>query len=133
MPTFANADELYACLRPTFGRVAEGDPAAFDGLMKGRLLIRFKTSGPSAEISLDGRQRPVQLSYGMMSTRADLEAELPADVLHLILLDQLSIKQAMAKGQIRVRGPAWKLAVVIDVIKAGRRFYPEIVKQHQGA
>jgi hypothetical protein len=128
MATFAHADALYACLRPMFSRIATEAPAAYDGLLRSRLQVKFKVTAPAAEIVIDGRQRPVMVTYGPAAGRPDLEAELAADTLHQILLDALSIKKAMANGQIRVRGPAWKLSVVIDVIKAGRRFYPDIVK-----
>jgi len=128
MPAFAHADALYACLRPMFARISSDAPAAYDGLLKSRLQVKFRLTAPAAEVLIDGRQRPVMVTYGPAVGRPDLEAELAADTLHQILLDALSIKKAMANGQIRVRGPAWKLSVVIDVIKAGRRFYPDIAK-----
>jgi hypothetical protein len=128
MPTFAHSDALYACLRPMFARISAEAPAAYDGLLKSRLQVKFKVTAPAAEVVIDGRQRPVMVTYGPSAGRPDLEAALSAETLHQILLDALSIKKAMASGHIRVRGPAWKLSVVIDVIKAGRRFYPEIFK-----
>jgi hypothetical protein len=102
-------------------------------VLKNRLSVKFKLTGPTAEVVLDGRQRRVQLAFGPTAGRPDLEAELATDTLHQLLLDELSIKKAMAQGLIRVRGPAWKLSVLIDVIKAGRRFYPDIVKRQAEA
>lgn len=64
------------------------------------------------------------------AARADLKVALAVDTLHLLLMDELSIKKAMGAGLIRVKGPAWKLPVLFDVIQAGRRFYPEAVR-HQ--
>jgi hypothetical protein len=127
MPVYARAEALYAALRPMFAQVQTAAPECFDGLQKARLSVRLKTTNPATEVLLDGRRGPVQVSFGPGPARADLEAEISADNLHLMLLGELSIKKAMANRLIRVRGTAWKLSVLIAVIQAGRRFYPEIV------
>jgi len=127
MPVFARPEALYAVLRPMFEQVQAEAPEAFRGLLNARLSIRLKTTQPATEVLLNGRRPPLQVAFGPMPERADLEAEITADHLHLMLLGDLSIKKAMANRQIRVRGPAWKLSVLIDIIKAGRRFYPNLV------
>jgi hypothetical protein len=110
-----------------FEQVQAQAPEAFRGLLNARLSIRLKTTQPATEVLLNGRRPPLQVAFGPTPERADLEAEIAADHLHLMLLDELSIKKAMANRQIRVHGPAWKLSVLIDIIKAGRRFYPNLV------
>jgi hypothetical protein len=40
------------------------------------------------------------------------------------------MKKAMGRGLIKVRGPAWKLRPLIDLIHAGRMHYPEVLRQH---
>jgi hypothetical protein len=127
MPVFAHPEALYAVLRPTFEQVQALAPDCFRGLLAARLSVRLKSVHPATEVLLDGRQAPIKVSFGPSPGRADLEAELSADHLHLLLMDELSIKKAMANRQIRVRGPAWKLSVLIDIIKAARRFYPDRV------
>jgi len=127
MPVFARPEALYAVLRPMFEQVQAEAPEAFRGLLNARLSIRLRITQPATEVLLNSRRPPLQVTFGPVPERADLEAEIAADHLHLMLLDELSIKKAMANRQIRVRGPAWKLSVLIDIIKAGRRFYPSLV------
>ena len=126
MPVYAQPADLYGSLRATFQRVQRQLPECFSGLLSARLALRIKTTQPATEMLLNGRRAPVQISFGPSAERADLEAEMTADDLHLMLLDQLSIKKAMANRQIRVRGPAWKLSVLIRIVQAARQFYPHL-------
>jgi hypothetical protein len=144
MPFYRSRDALYSCLRTTFSRIAKGSPDHLDGLkglMASRMVIRLKCTAPAAEITLDGRVRPFKASYGApvpsaslrgsATLRADLTVELAADTLHLILLDALSIKKAVADGKIKVLGPVWKLKVLVDLIKGARTYYPEVLREQE--
>lgn len=131
MPYYQNPQALYDNLRATFRRIEKESPDHLDGLkslMAARMVIRLKCSGPAAEITLNGRERPFQASYGASALRADLTVDLSADTLHSILLDELSIKKAVADGKIKVHGPVWKLKVLVDLIKAARVYYPDVVR-----
>lgn len=124
---------MYEAMRALFSQLEARSPAALAGLLQERLSLRFKCTDPAAEITLDGHKRPVQISYGPAAGRPDLDLEMPADVLHNILLDELSMKKAMGSGRIRVHGPAWKLKVMIDIVKAGRTIYPAIARRYAAA
>lgn len=130
MPVFAQPADLSGVLRATFQHVQSRSPECFSGLLAARLSLRIKSNRPATEVLLNGRRAPVLISFGPSAERADLEAELSADDLHLLLMDQLSIKKAMANRQIRVHGPAWKLSVLIRIIQAARQYYPEQVAAH---
>lgn len=132
MAFYPSADTLYDILRATFRRIEKDSPDHLDGLkslMASWLVIRLKCTGPAAEITINGRERPFQASYGPSPLRADLTVDLAADNLHLILMDELSIKKAVADGKIRLRGPVWKLKVLVDLIKAARAYYPAIIRK----
>jgi hypothetical protein len=58
---------------------------------------------------------------------------LAADNLHLILLHELSIKKAWGAGQIKVKGPVWKLKVLTDLVQGAREYYPTVLKEHEAA
>jgi hypothetical protein len=130
MPVFAQPADLYDLLRATFQRVQDQMPGCFGGLLSARLTLRLKTTQPPTQMLLNGRRAPVQITFGPSADRADLEAEVAADDLHLMLMHQLSIKKAMANRRIRVRGPAWKLSVLIAIIQAARQFYPDLLAAH---
>lgn len=131
MAFFASPNRFYACLGDVLTRIQKDAPAVSDGVSASRLLIRLKCTTPAAEIMLNGRQRPFQISFGPSKLRPDLEMELSGDTLHRLLLHEITTKKAMAGGLIKVRGPAWKLSPLIGVIQAGREFYPQALKKHR--
>jgi hypothetical protein len=131
MPVYRTADAFYQCMRATFDWIQREAPEALKGLAAARLSLRLRCSAPAAEVLLNGRQRPFQTTYGPAGLRPDLDIQLSADTLHRILMDQLSMKKAVGSGLIKVRGPVWKLRPLIDVIHAGRIYYPEAARRHK--
>jgi hypothetical protein len=132
MPFYSDTDSLYGSLRAVFTHIEKDSPQAYKGLTRSRLALRIRCTAPAAEVLLDGRQPgKVKASYGGAAGRPDLDVELAADTLHHILLDTLSMRKAMGGGLIKVRGPAWKLSALIDVIKAGRLVYPDVLRKQK--
>jgi hypothetical protein len=129
MPFYSNADQLYTCIGTLFDRVLTEIPAVSQGILAARMLIRLRCREPQSEIILNGRQRPIQTSFGATSQRPDLDVELAGDTLHYILLDHLSIRKAMANGELRVRGPIWKTSPLAELLRQGRAFYPQVLRE----
>ena len=134
MPFYTNSETLYAALRATFARIEKEAPDHLDGLhslMATKTILRLKCTAPVAEVTLNGREKQFKATYGPSPLRADLTIELASDTLHLILLDELSIKKAYGNGKIKVVGPAWKLKVLTDLVKGARQYYPAVVKEQK--
>ena len=131
MPVYHSVKTFYGCLKAMFDRIESKAPAAMKGLAAAHLSLRIMCALPEAEVTLDGHQRPVHTTYGPAPARADLDVIMSADTLHAILMDELSMKKAMGSGLVQVHGPAWKLKVLIDIVKAGRLFYPALARQHK--
>ena len=133
MPVYETSDQFYATLRQLFERVREETPNPVDALVSTRLAIRLQLSQPQAVITIYGRRRPVEIAYGNSSPisqqRADLEAELTADTLHYILLDELSLKKAIANRQLKVRGPVWRTKPLAEILDQGKKHYPQILRE----
>jgi hypothetical protein len=88
----------------------------------------MRTSTPVTEISFNGRQNPLQILYGASPLRPDIELEIPADLLHGILLNQITMRKAYSTGKIKLRGPIWRAFVLENIFHAGQAIYPQIVK-----
>lgn len=129
MPFFADDEQLYAVAETLFTRLQEEDPGATDSVLASHLVIRLRTSKPAAEFTLNGRRRPVQISYGPSHPRPTLDIKLAADTLHRILMDELSLKKALANGQLEVHGPVWKATVLADVFHGGQAIYPQVLEE----
>ncbi len=129
MSIYADTDEFYAAARALFTRIEQADPHAGDAIVASHLVMRLRSTAPDAEITISGRRRPVQITYGRDSMRPSLEIELPADLLHRILLGELSLKKALASGELKVSGPVWRATALEDLFRQSRSLYPEILRE----
>lgn len=129
MPFFADSEQLYACTRALFSRIQEQDPGAADAILASHLVIRLRCTRPEAEITINGRKRPVQTTYGPSRLRPTLDIELAADTLHRIMLGEQSMKKALANGQLKVRGPVWKATALADLFYRGQAIYPQVLRE----
>jgi hypothetical protein len=130
MPYFETSDEFYATMRLLFERIRDQQPNPVDTLVENKTHIHLKVNRPTAEITINARRQPVEVSFGNSAKgRPELNIELDADTLHAILLDELSLKKAIANRQVKVIGPAWKTLPLADIFYNGRMIYPQILNE----
>ena len=131
MPVFSSSDQLYSALKLLFSRIDEADATAARTVTNSRLILRMRTSSPVTEVCLNGRQNPLQFIFGASTLRPDIELELPADLLHGILVSEVTLRRAYASGKIKLRGPIWKAFVFDNIFHAGQMVYPQVLREQQ--
>ena len=130
MPVFENTEQLHAVARRMLQRVQTENPRATHALYGSRLLIRLRTKNPAVQIWLDARRRPLSTTFGPARMHPHLDIDLGADTLHRILLGELSLLQALGKGELQVRGPAWKMGSLAELFHYGQEVYPQVLREH---
>lgn len=127
MPFFRDSEQLYACLQALFERLRQREEA-MRPLISSRLIIRLRYSQPEAEVTVNARHNPVQVAYGPAVGQPVLDVELAADTFHKILLDELTVRTAIANKQVRVNGPFIKAMLLVELFHQGQKVYPEILR-----
>jgi hypothetical protein len=127
MAFFADTNQFYECTRLLFDRIQEQEPDAADAILASHLVIRLRCSGPDAEFTINGLKRPLQTAFGPSRIRPTLNVELAADTLHGIMLGELSLKTALARGLLKVHGPVWKTRALAELFYRGQRLYPAVL------
>ena len=128
MTFFSDSEQIYTIMQSLFDRMSGLSPDPVDALVSSKMVVRIKLTEPDAQITINGRKRPVRIDYGLENGRADIEIGMNAETLHLILLDKYSIKQGFSNGELKVRGPIWKALSFADVFQKGRKYYPQVLK-----
>jgi len=131
MAFYTDSDQLCTCMGMLFTHIGERDPGAADAILASHLVIRLRCTDPGAEITINGRQRPVQTTFGPSRLRPTLDIELAADTLHHILLGGLSLTKALADGRLKVNGPVWKTMALADLFHRGQVLYPQVLREHR--
>lgn len=128
MPIYSNPEQLQSTLNTLFARVGQ-DPQAVKSVVGSKLILRLRVTAPSADVVVNGRKNPPQITYGTTTLRPDLEIELSADALHQILLGELRLSSAVAARQLVVRGPIFKTFVFEDIFHSAQAFYPSVLEE----
>jgi hypothetical protein len=93
------------------------------------MVIRMRCTEPDAEITINGRQRPLETTFGPTRLRPTLEIDLSADTLHSIMLGELKIKKAIADRLLIARGPVWKAGALADLFHRGQALYQQVLDE----
>jgi len=129
MPIFSDTEQFYACMRAVFARMGQDDPSAGKAISRAGLILRLTLHDPPAQITIDGRHNPLQISYGPSSLRPDLEVALSSDTLHKILLGQLNGMSALGAGLLTVRGPVLRALMLGDLFGHLQAVYPGVLRE----
>ena len=130
MAIFHSTDQLYEVMQAVFKRLM-ANPADIESFTFSNLVIRIRLTDPAAEILLDGRQPPLEVFYGTRPGRANLEFEMPADLLHQIWLGEESASQAFFSKRIKTKGNVLKAGQLIDLFRECEKVYPAIAQAHE--
>ena len=129
MTVYTDAQQLHAYVEALFALIAEENPGAADSVLASRLVIRLRCTEPDAEITINGRRRPLETIYGPALLRPTLDIELAADTLHAIMLGELGLKKALAGGLVKAQGPIWKAKALADLFHQGQQLYLQILEE----
>ena len=129
MAVYVDAEQLYTDVEALFALIAEKNPGAADAVLASRLVIRLRCTEPDAEITINGRRRPLETTYGPTRLRPALEIELAADTLHAIMLGELGLRKALAGGLLEVQGPIWKAKALADLFRQAQELYRQVLQE----
>jgi hypothetical protein len=129
MPVYQNSEHLYENMKLLFGQIQALGPQEMQSVTKANLVIRFRLASPAAEVVINGRRSPLQVTYGPTQLRPDLDVDLSADAFHQILLATLPLRKALASGKMKVRGPVHKTIALEDILHHGQAIYPQLVRE----
>lgn len=125
MPVYQTAEELYAVMGEGFQRMA-ADPNALTDFQRRRMLVSIKTTDPEAMVVLDGRANPVQVTFDAPAGKADLGLQMPADLLHDILMQVAGVKASFMSGAVKVSGNVFRAMQLADLFHQIQRVYPQV-------
>lgn len=129
-PTSAEFEALFSRL---FEQIEATDPSGMDPLTKKRMVIRFVVSEPDADMWVDGRTKPVRVSFGSLDVKATLTAELTGNTLHDLLLGTLPLSKALSGKRLKVKGSIFKARRLESLLHACQSAYPDLAGELPGA
>jgi hypothetical protein len=124
MPYFKDADDVYANLG-LFLRQLAVDPELTDALKRLDTTFQLRLRNPESVLTMrtPGEEREPQVDLGDTTLHPEVVLQLDADMAHRFWLGELNPAVALAKGEIRTRGPVSKVLGLVPLVKPGYTRY----------
>jgi SCP-2 sterol transfer family len=124
MPYFKDADDVYANLG-LFMRQLAVDPEMTRALQRVDTTFQLRLRNPDSTLTMrtPGEQQEAQVDLGETTLHPEVVLQLDADTAHRFWLGQVNAAVALAKGDIRTRGPLAKILGLVPLVKPGLTRY----------
>ena len=105
MPYFKDADEVYSFIGKLFEDLAEDEELA-PKFQKANTIVQYRYRNPESEITVkvkEGEDGQVDLGHTDMEPEVVMSME--ADTAHRFWLGKVNVTVALARGQMKAKGP----------------------------
>ena len=117
MPYFAREDEVYQYIGGLFEALRD-DPDLWPQLAAADTVVQYRYRSPESQITVEMRpDRAGLIDYGPTALDPQVVMTMDADVAHRFWLGQVNVTVALARGQIRARGPVAKLLRLVPLVR----------------
>jgi hypothetical protein len=114
MPAFASDTEIYKYVGGIF-REGLNNPVILPKLQESGVILQITYTDPDAVLTVDFAGGEVH--EGQVSVKPNVEMFMTADNANQFWLGQLNLSVAMAKGQVRTKGPVSKILKLVPIAK----------------
>jgi putative sterol carrier protein len=130
LPVFKDEQEVYQFIGRLFQELADDDELG-PRFRKADTIVQYKYSNPDSQITVkmkDGEDG--QVDFGPTDLQPEIVMSMDADTAHKFWLGKVNVTMAMAKGQIKAKGPVAKILKLVPLTKP---IFPRYLKMLEEA
>jgi len=117
VPYFKDAQEVYDTIGKLFADLAE-DPEFSPKFRKANTILQYAYSDPESVITLRLKEgEDSQVDFGETDLDPEVVMSMDADTAHRFWLGQVNVTVALARGQIKAKGPVAKILKLVPLTK----------------
>ncbi len=126
MAYFKDAEEVYDTIGRMFAELAVDEELA-PKFRKANTIVRYEYSEPDSAITVRLQEgRPGDVDFGDSEMEPEVTMTMDADTAHLFWLGRVNVTVALARGQIKAKGPVAKILKLVPLTKPA---FPRYVAQ----
>ncbi len=126
MPYFKDSQDVYDTLGKLFQDLAD-DEELGPKFRKADTIVRYEFSDPDSQITVRLQpDQPGEVDLGDSDMEPDVVMSMEADTAHQFWLGKVNVTVAMARGQIKAKGPVAKILKLVPMTKP---VFPRYKKQ----
>jgi len=114
---FKDADEVYATIGKLFADIAEDDELA-PKFRKANTIVRYEYREPDSAVTVRLQEgQPGDVDFGESDMEPEVTMSMEADTAHRFWLGKVNVTVALARGQIKAKGPVAKILKLVPLTK----------------
>jgi putative sterol carrier protein len=117
LPVFKDDQEVYQYIGTLFQELAD-DPELGPRFRKADTIVQYRYSKPDSQITVkmkDGEEG--QVDFGESAMEPEIVMTMEADTAHKFWLGKVNVTMALAKGQMKAKGPVAKILKLVPLVK----------------
>jgi putative sterol carrier protein len=117
MTYFKDADEVYATIGKLFQDLADDEELA-PKFRKANTIVRYEYRNPESTVTVRLQEdQPGDVDFGESSMEPEVTMSMEADTAHRFWLGKVNVTVALARGQIKAKGPVAKILKLVPLTK----------------
>jgi putative sterol carrier protein len=125
---FKDESDVYAFIGRLFQELAVDSELA-PKFQRANTTVQYQMSDPKSQITVDMRpDREIQVDLGPSNLEPEVVMTLSADTAHGFWLGKVNITSALARGQVKARGPVAKILRLVPLVKDTFPHYEQMLR-----
>ncbi len=117
MAYFKDADEVYAFIGKLFQDLAEDDELA-PKFRKANTIVQYAYRDPDSTITVELKEgEQGRVDFGETDMEPEVVMSMDADTAHKFWLGKVNVTVALARGQMKAKGPVAKILKLVPLVK----------------
>jgi putative sterol carrier protein len=117
VPYFNDAQEVYDTVGRLFADIVADDELAAK-FKRANTIVRYEYSDPDSVITVRIQEgRPGAVEFGESELEPEVTMSMAADTAHRFWLGEVNVTVALARGEIRAKGPVAKILKLVPLTK----------------
>jgi putative sterol carrier protein len=125
---FKDEEDVYRFIGRLFQELA-ADPELAPKFKKANTTVQYQMRDPESQITVEMRpDREMQVDLGPSELEPEVVMTMEADTAHRFWLGKVNITVALARGQIKAKGPVAKILRLVPLVKPSFKRYEQMIQ-----
>jgi putative sterol carrier protein len=117
LPVFKDDQEVYQYIGRLFQDLTD-DPELSPKFQRADTIVQYKYSNPDSKITVKMKEgEDGQVDFGATQLEPEIVMTMEADTAHKFWLGKVNVTMALAKGQMKAKGPVAKILKLVPLVK----------------
>jgi len=131
LPVFKDDQEVYQYIGKLFADLAN-DPELSPKFRRADTIVQYRYSNPDSQITVNMKEgEDGQVDFGETAMEPEIVMSMEADTAHKFWLGKVNVTMALAKGQMKAKGPVAKILKLVPLVKPVFPRYQQMLEEAQ--